>query len=174
MRRPRWKRCRAVRTLPPDTVCLVSEAGYTVLEGRLYTLLAEHIDGRNGPEDIVARVAGKASSVDVGFGLAQLEAHGFLEEAGSASTSGALLQIHDEGDVLVVVTDDYLREELREIATRQQSLGRPWLPVKPAGEAKWAGPIFDPPRTACWVCLEQRLRETPRGRILTLPGGATG
>ena len=62
------------------------------------------------------------------------------------------------GDLTLVITDDYLRPELA--AWNDQSLmsGRPWLLTKPIGLEAWLGPFFLPGKTACWSCLAQRLR----------------
>ncbi|MEM9489782.1 MAG: TOMM precursor leader peptide-binding protein, partial [Myxococcota bacterium] len=34
----------------------------------------------------------------------------------------------------------------------------PWLLTKPSGMVLWIGPLIRPGQTACWQCLEQRLR----------------
>ncbi|MBN1201269.1 MAG: TOMM precursor leader peptide-binding protein [Anaerolineae bacterium] len=58
----------------------------------------------------------------------------------------------------VIVTDDYLRDELAAINKRALAAGRPWMLVKPVGAVIWLGPIFRPGQTGCWACLAQRLR----------------
>jgi oxazoline/thiazoline synthase len=63
-----------------------------------------------------------------------------------------------EGDVTVVVTDDYLRPQLAAWNTRSLISGKAWLLTKPVGIETWIGPMFVPGRTACWECLAQRLR----------------
>ena len=63
-----------------------------------------------------------------------------------------------EGDLTVVVTDDYLRPELATWNDRALTAGKPWLMVKPVGIETWIGPLFVPGQTACWECLAQRLR----------------
>jgi bacteriocin biosynthesis cyclodehydratase domain-containing protein len=68
------------------------------------------------------------------------------------------VRVVDEGDVNVVVTDDYLRPELAAWNTRSLVSGKAWLLVKPAGIETWIGPVFVPGQTACWECLAQRLR----------------
>ena len=68
------------------------------------------------------------------------------------------IQVEDSGDIEIVLTDDYLREELA--AYNQQALAakHPWMLVKPIGTTLWIGPIFVPEKTGCWDCLAQRLR----------------
>jgi oxazoline/thiazoline synthase len=63
-----------------------------------------------------------------------------------------------EGDVAVVVTDDYLRPELAAWNARSLISAKPWLLTKPVGMQTWIGPMFVPGKTACWECLAQRLR----------------
>lgn len=68
------------------------------------------------------------------------------------------IRIAAEGDVTLVLTDDYLRPELRAWNAGALRDGRPWLLAKPVGLERWLGPFFVPGETACWACLAQRLR----------------
>ncbi|MGB8954161.1 MAG: TOMM precursor leader peptide-binding protein [Tumebacillaceae bacterium] len=68
------------------------------------------------------------------------------------------LPIHEKGDLEIVLTDDYLREELSYINQRHLESGRPWMLAKPVGSMLWIGPVFRPHETGCWACLSQRLR----------------
>ena len=85
-----------------------------------------------------------------------------LEPLSSQDWSDSLgqLQIHTshEGDIEIVLTDDYLREELAAINRVNLDKSRPWMLVKPVGTVLWLGPIFHPQKTGCWDCLAQRLR----------------
>jgi oxazoline/thiazoline synthase len=63
-----------------------------------------------------------------------------------------------DGDVTVVITDDYLRPELAAWNTRSLISKKAWLLAKPVGIETWIGPVFVPGQTACWECLAQRLR----------------
>lgn len=68
------------------------------------------------------------------------------------------IQVSNEGDFTVVLTDDYLQlglDEFNSLALRNQ---KPWMLVKPVGATIWVGPIFVPGQTGCWQCLAQRLR----------------
>lgn len=69
------------------------------------------------------------------------------------------IQVVDEGDLLVVLTDDYLNPKLHEF--NQQSLKHQssWILVKPLGTVVWIGPLFNPKKTGCWDCLAKRLRD---------------
>ncbi len=68
------------------------------------------------------------------------------------------IQVSDEGDIVVVLTDDYLQEGLAAFNQQALQLSRPWMLVKPVGNIVWLGPIFQPGKTGCWECLAQRLR----------------
>ncbi|MER7050401.1 TOMM precursor leader peptide-binding protein [Streptomyces jumonjinensis] len=75
----------------------------------------------------------------------------------------------------VVVCDDYLNPQLREIDALHQVTGRPWLLARPGGPTAWLGPVFVPGAGACWSCLAHRLRghrmsEAPVRRALGLAG----
>jgi ribosomal protein S12 methylthiotransferase accessory factor len=68
------------------------------------------------------------------------------------------IQISESSQYWVVLTDDYLQDELdhfNQTALRQQYS---WLLVKPVGAELWIGPLFIPGQTACWQCLKQRLQ----------------
>jgi oxazoline/thiazoline synthase len=68
------------------------------------------------------------------------------------------VQADINGDVTVVVTDDYLRPELAKWNSDALGSGRAWLLVKPVGIEPCIGPMIVPRQTACWDCLAQRLR----------------
>ena len=62
----------------------------------------------------------------------------------------------------VVLTDDYLDQDLQPWNVRALSAGTAWMLGKPLGQTQWLGPIFRPGSTACWCCLAHRLRENRR------------
>ncbi|MBD2494301.1 TOMM precursor leader peptide-binding protein [Nostoc sp. FACHB-280] len=62
------------------------------------------------------------------------------------------------GDIEIVLTDDYLHNELKSFNEEALKLNKPWMLVKPVGTIVWIGPIFIPGKTGCWHCLAQRLR----------------
>ncbi|MBE9229210.1 TOMM precursor leader peptide-binding protein [Phormidium sp. LEGE 05292] len=68
------------------------------------------------------------------------------------------IQVAEDANFEIVLTDDYLRPELAEINRENQMRSRPWMLVKPIGTALWIGPIFHTPQTGCWECLSQRLQ----------------
>ncbi len=68
------------------------------------------------------------------------------------------IQISNEGDFTVVLTDDYLQTGLDEFNSQSLRTQKPWMLAKPVGATIWIGPIFVPGQTGCWQCLAQRLR----------------
>lgn len=68
------------------------------------------------------------------------------------------MRVEATGAVHVVVTDDYLRPELAALNRQAAASGTPLLLVKPVGVRLWIGPLILPGKTACWRCLESRLR----------------
>ncbi|MDZ8225111.1 TOMM precursor leader peptide-binding protein [Nostoc sp. ChiVER01] len=69
------------------------------------------------------------------------------------------IQVADEGDLTVVLTDDYLNVELEKFNQQALKSKTPWMLVKPLGTIVWIGPLFNPQKTGCWNCLAQRLRD---------------
>ncbi|WP_424096669.1 TOMM precursor leader peptide-binding protein [Moorena producens] len=68
------------------------------------------------------------------------------------------IQVAEEGEITVVLTDDYLQVGLDRFNHKALQSQGSWMLVKPVGKMIWIGPIFDPGKTGCWECLAQRLR----------------
>jgi oxazoline/thiazoline synthase len=68
------------------------------------------------------------------------------------------VQRAETGALSVIVTDDYLADDLDAQNQRALSTQRPWMLIKLVGVSAWIGPIFHPGKTGCWACLSQRLR----------------
>ena len=69
------------------------------------------------------------------------------------------IQVADEGDLTVVLTDDYLDPRLDQLNQQALKSQSPWMLVKPLGTLVWIGPLFDPNQTGCWDCLARRLQD---------------
>lgn len=67
------------------------------------------------------------------------------------------IRISDNGELNVVVTDDYEHKSLEQINGQALETRHPWMLVKPVGVELWIGPLFLPGETGCWGCLKQRL-----------------
>ncbi|MGJ5828279.1 TOMM precursor leader peptide-binding protein [Streptomyces ossamyceticus] len=99
-----------------------------------------------------------------------------LAVAGNGRAHGAhCVAGNDLAPLSLVVCDDYLNPELREIDALHRATGRPWLLSRPGGSTAWVGPVFQPDSGPCWSCLAHRLRghrlcEAPVRRALGLTG----
>lgn len=104
--------------------------------------------------------------VDGAFALAvlantgvRIETLGTLDPAGLTGALQALgLQVDPAGAVCVALVDDYLAPGLARLNAECLSRRMPLLLVKPVGVRLWIGPLILPGQTACWHCLESRLR----------------
>jgi bacteriocin biosynthesis cyclodehydratase domain-containing protein len=80
---------------------------------------------------------------------------------------GVVLTEDETADFEVVMTDDYLRQDLGALNAASLLAGRPWLLVKPRGHEIWLGPLFVPGRTGCYRCLAWQLaRNRPMYRFV--------
>lgn len=75
----------------------------------------------------------------------------------TAAIERAQVQVDEIGTVQLVLSDDYLREELRYINEDCLINKRNWMLVKAFGDICWIGPIFRPGVSACWQCLSHRI-----------------
>ena len=78
--RPRFKPHLHLAVVPHEGIFVLCGARQTLLRGRLYELIAPHVDGRSADE-ICDQLAPEASAAEVYFTLAQLEKKGYLGEA---------------------------------------------------------------------------------------------
>jgi ribosomal protein S12 methylthiotransferase accessory factor len=69
------------------------------------------------------------------------------------------IQVADNADFTVFLTDDYLDPQLDEFNQQALKSASPWMLVNPLGTIIWIGPVFHPHKTGCWQCLAQRLRD---------------
>jgi bacteriocin biosynthesis cyclodehydratase domain-containing protein len=256
--RPQFKPQLRVEVVPGEGVFLLSERHQTVLEGKLFEMVAPWLDGRP-VEEICDRLRGQATPAHVFYTLAQLEKRGYLTEASVAAGRSATLDqeagrsatldqeagrsatldqeagrsatldydarpaaesalwaeqqvdsaaaacrlaetpvtiravgavdiaplqtllrslgVRTDGEpaLTVVVTDGYLRRDLRSWNKEALQDGRPWLLVKPVGRWVWFGPLFVPGKTGCWACLAERLQaNAPVLAYLEAKRGLTG
>ena len=69
------------------------------------------------------------------------------------------IQVVEEGDLTIILTDDYLHPDLDEFNQQALSSQKPWMLVKPVGTISWIAPLFIPHKTGCWHCFAQRWRD---------------
>jgi len=80
---------------------------------------------------------------------------------------GLVAVAEDKADIVVVVTDDYLRRDLAATNREMRAAGRSWLPLKPGGSEPLFGPLFGPACAPCWACLTKKMLENrPGDRLL--------
>jgi len=66
------------------------------------------------------------------------------------------ITISENGGLGVVLVDEYLCGELKDLNNQFIKLKKPWMIVKPVGLELFIGPIFIPQKTGCWKCLSDR------------------
>lgn len=72
------------------------------------------------------------------------------------SDTGMVVSTH--GVIHIAIVDDYQRPELAMLNAECLDQKTPLLLIKPVGVRLWIGPLILPGRTACWKCLEIRIR----------------
>ena len=78
--RPRFRPHLRVAVVPEEGIFVLSGSKETLLRGRLYELIAPHVDGRT-PDEICDLLAQRVSAAEVYYTLGQLEKRGYLAEA---------------------------------------------------------------------------------------------
>ena len=73
-----------------------------------------------------------------------------LRERGVRVVNGA-------ADFTVTLVSDYLERRLAELNKERVTNRTPWLLVQPSGVFPLVGPVFNPPDSACWSCLFDRM-----------------
>ncbi|PWI45350.1 TOMM precursor leader peptide-binding protein [Streptomyces sp. ICBB 8177] len=109
--------------------------------------------GLDGTDATTARATSSVHAMSVG-GTALTSLQQSLAAAGLRTPPPRLA---DNADLTVVLCDDYLNPELKEIDAAHRAAGRPWLPVTIDGTHLWVGPFFGLAERACWACLADRL-----------------
>ncbi|WP_117210706.1 TOMM precursor leader peptide-binding protein [Allorhizocola rhizosphaerae] len=105
--------------------------------------------------DAAAAVEGSCAPVS----LLTVEAALDRPTAMEALQAAGLTLTHHDGALSIVLCNDYLAPELKEIDAAHRASGRAWLLARPVGERVWIGPVFEPQRedSPCWHCLAHRL-----------------
>jgi hypothetical protein len=82
IRRPRFTAHLHAEVIENHGVVLASQAGYFVLKGQLFELVAPLIDGCRSSDDIVDELQGRVSAAEVYYALTQLELKGYIRDNG--------------------------------------------------------------------------------------------
>src|SRR3974377_399289 len=80
---------------------------------------------------------------------------------GEAELSAALSElgarvVKRSPNLTVALVSDYLEETLMDLNQRHLSDGTPWILVQPSGIFPLVGPVLNPGKGPCWVCLADR------------------
>lgn len=86
--RPRFQPHLRVAVVPEEGVFVLSGTKEMLLRGRLYELVAPHVDGR-AADEICDLLAERASPAEVYYTLSQLEKRGYLTQHDDAAPAGA-------------------------------------------------------------------------------------
>jgi bacteriocin biosynthesis cyclodehydratase domain-containing protein len=62
-----------------------------------------------------------------------------------------------EADLTVTLVNDYLEARLAELNRQHLADRTSWLLVQPSGIFPLVGPVFSPGKSACWMCLAERM-----------------
>ena len=82
--------------------------------------------------------------------------------AGARARGVRLVNQPGDRDVRIVLTADYLGDDLRTWNRDAIGSGITWMIARPVGVTPWIGPLFNGRKGPCWNCLLLRLRETLR------------
>ena len=86
--KPKFKNHFHVEIVDPDLVLLLFEDDCLVLKGPLYALLAPYLDGESTFDHIVEGLEGRATALDVYYGLSLLEKGGYIVEGDDTEMPG--------------------------------------------------------------------------------------
>lgn len=140
--------------IPPEHVFF---ALHQLRERRLLVDVTQDLDRGTAAYWEMAGLQGEEAAGGVRAGRAEVVTVGEVEGDPLRALLAAEGVEPGEGALTVVLTDDYLREELAEINRVHLREGRPWLLARPVGPVLWIGPVFRPGEGGCWRCLTQRL-----------------
>ena len=87
-------------------------------------------------------------------------------ELGAALSGLGVRVVRRSPDLTIVLVNDYLEARLAEV-NQQHLLDRtPWVLVQPSGIFPLVGPMFRPGKSACWMCLAERMKRNREVKAL--------
>jgi oxazoline/thiazoline synthase len=86
-----------------------------------------------------------------------------LDVQGETELSAALAElgarvVKRSPNLTVTLVRDYLDEPLADLNRRHLTDGTPWILAQPSGIFPLVGPVLNPGKGACWVCLADRMK----------------
>ena len=79
-------------------------------------------------------------------------------ELGDALGELGVRVVKGAADLTITLVSDYLDARLAEVNRQRLSDRTPWVLAQPSGIFPLVGPVFTPGKSACWVCLADRMR----------------
>jgi ribosomal protein S12 methylthiotransferase accessory factor len=93
-------------------------------------------------------------------------------ELGAALTRLGVRVVKRSPDMTVTLVSDYLEGRLAELNRQHLSDHTPWVLAQPSGIFPLVGPVFSPGKSACWMCLADRMKRNREVKALLERGGA--
>jgi len=87
-------------------------------------------------------------------------------ELGAALGELGVRVVKRSPDLTVALVSDYLEGRLAELNRQHLSDRTPWLLVQPSGIFPLVGPVFSPRKSACWICLADRMKRNREVKAL--------
>jgi oxazoline/thiazoline synthase len=100
-----------------------------------------------------------------------IDVHGATELGDALSELGVRV-VKRSPELTVAVVSDYLDGRLGDLNRQHLADHSPWLLVQPSGIFPLVGPVFRPGKSACWVCLADRMKRNREVRALLDRGQA--
>jgi ribosomal protein S12 methylthiotransferase accessory factor len=87
-------------------------------------------------------------------------------ELGAALKGLGVRVVERSPDLTITLVNDYLERQLAERNRRHLSDGSAWLLVQSPGIFPLVGPVFRPGKSACWMCLADRMKRNRQVKAL--------
>jgi bacteriocin biosynthesis cyclodehydratase domain-containing protein len=87
-------------------------------------------------------------------------------ELGAALSGLGVRVVKRSADLTVTLVSDYLEGRLLELNRQHLSDRTPWALVQPSGIFPLMGPVFSPGKSACWMCLAERMKRNREVKAL--------
>jgi ribosomal protein S12 methylthiotransferase accessory factor len=79
-------------------------------------------------------------------------------ELGAALSGLGVRVVNRSPGLTVTLVNDFLEERLSELNRQRLSDRTPWVLAQPSGIFPLVGPVFSPGKSACWMCLAERMK----------------
>jgi oxazoline/thiazoline synthase len=87
-------------------------------------------------------------------------------ELGTALSELGVRVVKRSPDLTLTLVSDYLEGRLAELNRQHLSDHTPWVLVQPSGIFPLVGPVFSPGKSACWICLADRMKRNREVKAL--------